>query len=329
MTPAPPRHRLRSALAALLVVVGCVLAPFCVVAVWVSDEVGDTDRYVATMAPLAADPAVQDAVATRITTALTQRLDLTAQINDAAAELPPRLGSLVGALSAPIADGVQGFVRKQADRVVGSDAFATVWTTANRAAHTAVDTFLTGENEGAVQTQGDEVVLDLGPLVDRVKQALVDDGFSLAAKVPELHTQYVLLSSSAVPKAQKAFSLLRTLGVWLPVTVLVLLALGVLLAARRRRCLVAAALGLCAGMALLALGLVVGRHLFLGGLPDTVSVPAAAAVFDTVVHFIRTTLWTVFGLAALVALGGWLLGPSRPAVALRARARRLPVPRRG
>ncbi|MHA6762235.1 hypothetical protein [Streptacidiphilus sp. PAMC 29251] len=320
--PERPRHRLRSALAALLVVVGCVLAPLCVVAVWVSDEVGDTDRYVATMAPLAADPAIQDAVADRVTTALTQQLDLPGRIDAAAEDLPPRLGALVDELSEPIAGGVEDFVHKAALAVVRSDAFETFWTTANRAAHNAVDTFLTGKNEGPVQTNGAEVVIDLGPVVERVKQALVDQGFALAAKVPEVHTQYVLASSTAVPKLQKGFSLLRTLGVWLPVIVLALLAAGVALAVRRRRCLLAAALGLCAGMALLALGLAVGRHVFLGGLPDSVSVPAAAAVFDTVVHFIRTTLWTVFGLAALIALGAWLLGPSGPAVALRSRVRR-------
>ncbi|MEV0910164.1 hypothetical protein [Streptomyces hokutonensis] len=50
--------------AALLVVVGCVLAPPGVVAAWTADTVSDTDRYVRTVTPLASHPDIQDAVAT-------------------------------------------------------------------------------------------------------------------------------------------------------------------------------------------------------------------------------------------------------------------------
>lgn len=316
-TTKPLGRRLRSALAAVLVVIGCVLAPLSVVAVWASAEVVDTDRYVATMAPLAADPAIQDGVANRVTTAVVQQLDVGSLLGAAAGELPPRLASLVTGLAQPIDSGVTDFVHKQADRVVRSQAFTGIWTKANRAAHTAVVTFLTGKDTGAVQTDGDQITLDLGPLVDQVKQSLVDDGFKLADRIPEVHTQYVLFSSPDITKAQRGFALLKTLGIWLPVVVVVLLGLGVVLSARWRRTLVAAALGLCLGMVLLAVGLAVGRHVVLNRLPDTVSPAAAAAVFDTVVHFVRSALWTVFALAAMVAFSAWVLGPARPAAALR------------
>ncbi|KOX26057.1 hypothetical protein ADL06_16705 [Streptomyces sp. NRRL F-6491] len=59
----PPRHRAKSFPAVVLIVLGCVLAPLGIVASWAADVVGATDRYVATVAPLASDPAVQDAAA--------------------------------------------------------------------------------------------------------------------------------------------------------------------------------------------------------------------------------------------------------------------------
>src|SRR4051794_24083391 len=60
-----PPGRWRAPTAAVLIVIGCILAPLAVTAVWANRQVSDTDRYVETVAPLAKDPAVQAAVATK------------------------------------------------------------------------------------------------------------------------------------------------------------------------------------------------------------------------------------------------------------------------
>ena len=54
--------RLRTALSAVLIALACLLVPFGALAAWVAYGLADTDRYVTAMAPLAADPAVRDAV---------------------------------------------------------------------------------------------------------------------------------------------------------------------------------------------------------------------------------------------------------------------------
>jgi hypothetical protein len=54
--------RLRTALSAVLIALACLLVPFGALAAWVVYGVADTGRYVTAMAPLAADPAVRDAV---------------------------------------------------------------------------------------------------------------------------------------------------------------------------------------------------------------------------------------------------------------------------
>ena len=63
----PARQRWRTVVATLLIVIGCVLAPLSVVAIWSSNQVTDTDRYIATVSPLADEPAIQDAIADKIT----------------------------------------------------------------------------------------------------------------------------------------------------------------------------------------------------------------------------------------------------------------------
>ncbi|MGC0339312.1 hypothetical protein [Streptomyces sp. SLBN-8D4] len=55
--------RVRDALSAVLIALACLLVPFGALAAWAAYGLADTGRYVTTMAPLAADPAVRDGVA--------------------------------------------------------------------------------------------------------------------------------------------------------------------------------------------------------------------------------------------------------------------------
>jgi hypothetical protein len=62
--PHREHHRLRATGSAVLIVLAAVLSLLAVVSVWARDQVTDTDRFVAAMAPLAHDPHVQDALTT-------------------------------------------------------------------------------------------------------------------------------------------------------------------------------------------------------------------------------------------------------------------------
>ena len=77
------RLRWRSACAWLLLVLGCGLAVLALVALWLRTTMLDTDRYVETVAPIAAEPAVQDAVADKLETAIFSRIDFAALAREA------------------------------------------------------------------------------------------------------------------------------------------------------------------------------------------------------------------------------------------------------
>ncbi|MFB7506010.1 hypothetical protein [Streptomyces broussonetiae] len=310
--PGPPRHRGRSSLAAVLIVVGCVLAPLSVVAAWAADELGDTDRYVATVAPLASDPAVQNAVADRATDALMSHLDLPALLSEAVPQDRPRLRkALGGRLGDSLEGAVRSFVHDQARTVAASDAFKTLWTDANRSIHSSLDKALTGSGGGAVQLRNDSVTLDLGPLVDRVEQRLVDAGMTVAAHIPAVHTDFTLLRSDQVGKVKTYVRLLQLAGNRLPVLAVLLVAAGVLLSVRRRRALVAGCLGVAVATGILGIGLRVFRVIYLDRLPADVSPAAAGAVYDALTHFLYTTVRMVVALGIVIALGAWLAGPGR------------------
>ena len=320
--PVPQRRqRWRTIVAILLIVVACVLAPLGVVAVWARNQVTDTDRYVATVAPLASDPAIQQAVTDKITAQVFTYIDvrgLTTQAVDALTSrgnLPPRVADQLQALAGPIAAGVESFTRSQVAKIVQSQAFADAWVQANRLAHDELVKALTGEGGGAVTVQNDTVSVNLAAFIQTVKQQLVAAGFTLAERIPTVNASFTVFRSADIVRVQRGFSLLNTLGVWLPVIVLILLILGVYVAKDHRRALVGAALGVAAGMLLLALGLAVFRSIYLNGVPaDVLPHDAAAVLYDTIVRFLRAGLRTVLVLALVVAAGAFLTGQSVTAV---------------
>jgi hypothetical protein len=322
--PPAGRQRWRTVVAVLLIVVGCVLAPLSVVAVWTRNQVTNTDRYVQTVSPLASDPAIQNAIADQITAQVFTYIDvrgLTTQAVQALTErggLSPTVATQLQALATPIANGVQSFTRTQVGKVVASDAFADAWVQANRVAHTELVKALTGEGGGSVTVENDTVSVNLAAFIQTVKARLVASGFTLAERIPEVNASFVLFQSKDITRVRAGFNLLNTLGVWLPVLAIVLLVLGVYVARDHRRALVGAAVGVAVSMVVLALGLAVFRSIYLDAVPASVLPHDAAAVlYDTIVRFLRLGLRTILVLALVVAAGAFLTG--RSVTALRTR----------
>jgi hypothetical protein len=309
-----------------LIVVGCVLAPLAGVAVWARNQVTNTDRYVRTVAPLASDPAIQQAIADQITTQIFTYLDvrgLTNQTVDALAErgLRPQVADQLRGFAGPLASGIQGFVRTEVDKIVQSQAFADAWIQANRVAHQALVKALTGQGGEAITVEGDTVTLNLAPFIATVKQRLVASGFGLATRIPQVNASFVLFDVKNLTQARSAFDLLNTLGIWLPIIAIVLLGIGVVVAKDHRRALVGAAVGVAVAMVGLGLSLAVFRTIYLDAVPAAVLPHDAAAVlYDTIVAYLRLGLRTILVLALVVAAGAFLTGQST--TALRTRQRR-------
>ena len=309
---------------AILITLACVLAPLSVTAVWANRELSNTDQYVKTVAPIADDPAVQAALSTKVTTVIFDNLDIKTLTTDALntvaqrPNVPPKIAAALPALAVPITNGVQSFTRDQVDKFFASPQFAQIWTQVNRAAHTQVTNLLEGNQGGAVSAQGNTITLNLGPIVAQVKQRLLARGFTLANNIPTVNQSFVLVQSAAITKAQGFYSLLNTLGFWLPVIALVLFVGGVLLALDRRRGLLKGALGVAGAMVILGVALTLARTWYAGATPANVlSEQAAGNVFDTMVRFLRAALRATAVLALVVALAAFLTGPSPAAVRTR------------
>jgi hypothetical protein len=322
-----PRRRSRTwprtVVGYVLVALAALLAPLSVVSVWARGQVGDTDRYVQTVAPLASDPAVQSAVTTQLTNLVFQYLDVegvTQQAIDAIASgdrVPPALADRLDALVVPIANGVRSFTQDQIGSLVHSEAFATAWTTANRSAHSAVLAALSGDTRAGVTIADNAVTVNLAPFITQVKQQLVDSGFSLASRIPAVNAQYTLFQSDDIGKVQRAYSLLDTLGYWLPFIVLAIFVLGAYVVPHHRRAAIVFGVAVTVTMLILASALAYVRHRYLDALPPQRSREANAAVFDAIVRFLREGLRSVALVALAVAIGAFFTGHSGTATTVR------------
>ncbi|HXS66483.1 MAG TPA: hypothetical protein VN767_26810 [Streptosporangiaceae bacterium] len=310
----------RGPVAAILIVVGCVLAPVSVLGVWTANQVSDTSRYVENMAPLISEPAVQRALTDKITTEISRQIDVQGVAKQAAAQLSKqgltRLSSLLSTFSGSIASGVNGFIHTIVAKIVASPVVANLWKTGNRVAHTQLVRALSGQSSALTISNG-KVVIGLGPFIDEVKRRLAARGLTLVNSLPPINPTFPLFDAKYLVKARTLYSLLTTLKWALPLTALILLAAGVYVAKRHRRALVGAGLGVAGSMVVLAIGIAIARAIYLNKIPATFPADAAAVAFDDIVRFIREGLRVLFVLGLVVAFAGFFTGSSITAVRTR------------
>jgi hypothetical protein len=321
-TPPPRRRRIgwRLPVASVLIVLGCILAPLSVMAVWTANQVSDTNRYVENISPLVHDPAVQRALTDEITNSIMAKLDIPQRTTQAAALLEqkglPRVGQLLTTFSGPLTGAITGFVHTQVGKIVSSEQFARLWTQLNRRAHAQLVAALSGRG-GALSVANGQVVLDLTPFIDTVKSDLSNRGFTLVNQLPAIHPTLSLFSAKYLVRAQNGYRLLNAVKIVLPIVTLLLLALGVYVARGHRRALIAAGLGFAASMLVLAAGLAIFRALYISHLPARVPADAGAVLFDTLVRFIKQGLRVLLVLGLVVAAAAFFTGPSTTAVSTR------------
>lgn len=270
---------MRTYLSTALIVLLAVLAPLSAVAAWVDLEIGDADRFVSTMAPLAANPDVQNAVADRITDEVLAEVDV----------------------SPLLREGVRGLLHDAVLSFETTHAFKNAWKTATRAAHATAEQVLTSGG-------GNAVTIDLAPITERVKKQLTDDSVPYANRIPVGHTQIIVLEAIGLGIWRDVTQGLRTAGIWPAVGTVGLTGAAALLAVHRRRALIGAGLAYAAGAALLFIGAAVARGSILQDVPDTGDRSAVAAIFDALTASLRTMAWCVLAAGLALAFGAWLSG---------------------
>lgn len=305
--------------ACVLLIIAALLGGLAVIATFLRSEVLNTDTYVQTVAPLAENPPVRQAVATRLSDEIITRTDVQGLATDVAKRLtaegaPARIVDLVG----PLVSGLKSFLYNEIYKLLGTARFQQVWEQVNRIGHQGLVTVLTGGQGQFIDSSGTTVTVDIGALLSAAKQELVAQGLTFVGKVPDVSIQYQLVDSKELPKLRSYTRFLNVAGTWLPFVAFALLAIGILVAPNRRRGLITGFVMLAVVAALLLVGIAAARSYYLGNLPSSIHSPdAAAAVIDTMLRYLKSALETLLVLTLFFIVGGWLAGPSRPATWIR------------
>jgi hypothetical protein len=298
----PKERRGRTVGSWVLVVLACLLAITSVVVVYARNELLNDNTFVATLAPLASIPAVQTAVATRVSDSLVAQTNIEQRVKNA---LPARAGFLAN----PITSTVKSTSYNITLKLVKSSQFQHLWEQALRDTHKQLDNLLTGSNRGPFSAANGQVTVDLSKVQTAAKQQLASHGISVFEKVPQYKgVPLVLFESKQLLKLQRLVKVLNSLAFILPTLALLLFALSVVLSRDRRKGLVHAATGLAVSMALLLIVANIGRNQYLASLLPGQSKRAMAAVIDTVDAVLLDSVRTILIVAAVVATVAFLLG---------------------
>ncbi|WP_053386647.1 hypothetical protein [Leucobacter japonicus] len=315
--PARRRSRWSSVLSAALIIVGLVLGTASIVAMYAKRQLTDTDAFVAMLAPLADDPDVQAAVVAGANEAIDQAVDipsLTAPVFDGIADLdlPRSATTSLRLLQGPINQGLQSLAHGFVADVIASPTFSTVWQSSLRSTHAQLVATLRGDAGSAVSLSGaGSVRLELGPLLAEVRERLVANEVMFAEAIPTTDRSIVLVESPELGKLPGVYAAVVALGSWLPWVSLALLAVGALVARRRRRAVFATAVAVAALMSVLGIAIAVGRAVLPVSFASEVVTPEAlSAVVVAVTDPLAATVLAIGALGAAVAVVTWWSGPS-------------------
>ncbi len=308
----------RGIVSLLIFIIAALSTPIALVGNWGHRTVTDSATYIETVGPLAADPAIQQAVAAKVTEAITAEIDTTGLVGgflDNFIKSP----DLNDKLSAPIAAGINSLIGNLVLKFVQSDAFQTVWIDVNTAAQKSLVAILNGGNEGPIQVNGDAIVLDVTSLLTVIQQKLVADGATILENVPipDNGKQVVLFESPMIGAAQTIYKLSAPILMYYPLFVALLFALSIALARNRPRTVLATGIALAVSALVLRFSMT--------SLHDLVTSQYRGSLFDAAFD----AFWNQFfanlitGIMALLLLGivigvaGWYAGRSRPATRIR------------
>jgi hypothetical protein len=310
-------HIGRSVATVILIVIGSILFGLAISAVWLNRTIMNEDRWVATVAPLAQDVAIQDYVATKASEAIITGVDIQGYVDQALAKLPPQ----AAILSSPITGAIDNLIRDSATKIVRSEQFYTLWVQMNRVLHKAFIAAISDKSSGVIQKQGGTITLETTVLVDQIKQRLSAAGLGFVnnISIPIKNRQIVLVESDALVQLGGAVRVMNRMAFLLPFLALAMLAGGVALAIDRRKAVLWVGIGITASVLLPLEAIYFAQAPFvatvyqLGGMPEPAAIAAYTIVFRNLVA--AQQLFTVVGLVFVV--GAILAGPNRFATSLR------------
>lgn len=293
----------------VLVVLAVVALVASVSVSWVKTTIQNEDQFVATLEPLPQEEAVASVIALRVADGIVGASDVEVWV---AENLPDGLKFL----SVPVTESITAVIAGAANEVIVSDAFGSVWSAALRATHRAASAVISG-NGGVLESEGGVVSINL----DEIAGAVIDRVESTGLELPDNDVEIgsiVVYEDGQLATVQSLAQAIDTLGWFLPLMALILIAAAIWLSRDRRRTTAFLGFGTGIGLVVSLIVLSYGRNYVVNAIEDVTRQQAAGDAWDLVLNRLYQMMWAALILALIVGIVAWVMGPSARATHTRA-----------
>jgi hypothetical protein len=325
-----PRRR-RSILAGIVLVLACLSILVTTVAVWTHQVALNTDRFTALVTDVVADPAVIDPISARISQQVVDAVGVQARIE---ARLPDPVKGLAAPLTVAIRDGID----RRLQIALANPRIQAALLRSVSFTHSQVVRMLRGDPDNINVVDG-YITLDVFPLIGDALAQLQDEGLIPAGiQLPDLSTPDApgalaqrlgsvlgitlpegfgtikLMPADKILAARTAVKAFDIIVIALIILSVVLVALALWLAQRRRRMLIFLAIGTIVAFVIARLLIRGVEGVIVGGIADQDLAGAVRSTLDAVFDDLRSLTLLILIVTAIVAVVAYLWG--RPAWAV-------------
>jgi len=278
----PKLAGLRTLAATVLVIVGTALLTPAITAYWFNTEILDTDAYVENVTPTLSDPAVKKFVATRATDYLVE------QVNSRT--------NVPGVLSATLGSTLEPQVEELLTLPVVQDQ----WVAVNRLAH---DKLI-----NALQYDNSNVDIDLTSILITLQAQLVAKDIPVISStlsqivIPPDQLNLQIIKGDSVDTARTAYDIADTSQWALPLGVIVLFALALIVAWRRRGTLLAIGLAMFLTGVFFVVALATGSEVLRATGRSKLQADAAYAIATSITDSLRSDALIILISGAVLAV---------------------------
>jgi hypothetical protein len=300
----------RRIIAALLILLATVLAPFAVGALWAERTITDSQIFVETLAPLADDPAVQQTVATEVSTAVIDAIDAKTRVTDALAQLNGPLAEVRpdSAIAEAIASGINGAIESGVTSYTQSDRFGDGWLAITSLLQEQFVKVLNRDTtDAAVTLEDGQIILDTKVAVDKITTELAARGVPFVDSVEVPGREVVLADTPNLQTAASALRIFLPVASWLWAAVLIMFLVGILLWRPRARGVLWTGIGLTIGGTVMLLALTLGETAIVAQAPSEYE-SVVASVVSTMLRLLLNATLVMICVGISLTITGWLAG---------------------
>lgn len=293
-----------------------VLAGICTLlgtlAVWVNTSALNTNNFVNAVAPLVQNDAVARAVSIKAVDIMWDAYNMDEVIQESVSFLPEEY-QFVGE---PASTGMETAAQMTGEEILKSSQFQSVWKAMLTETHSTGLRALEGEGPVEITEKG-EAVLDLGELIDEIKDELVKMGLSSLEDADVSGAgKVVVFKSGQLGLARNSVAAVKVLSWLLPVLALSLFIAAILISYDDRKALLGSGIALILAMSVVLLSLWIAKLVTLSQL-SIVNRDAVSVVWNQLESGLKTVDVSLLIFGVVVVIVCLIAGPSGWAVRLR------------